>query len=301
MAIPGYQAIMRPLLEALADGSPHVLVELQQPLAAHFGLSDVELGERLESGAPVFANRVAWAATYLSKAGVINRPGRGLVSLTPRGRTLLAEGTSIDNSTLRAYADFKDWRKRKASTQELDHSEHSDEEDTATPEDLMEEGYRRHSTTVKAELLERFQTNHPDFFEKAVILLLEAMGFGTRSARPGRVVGGAGDNGIDGLIDEDALGLDAVYVQAKRYEKSVGPDTVRDFIGAMDLARATKGVIITSGTFTKNARTTADGSQRRIRLIDGAELASLCLRYGVGVSTGATYRLHEVDSDFFET
>ncbi len=297
MPIPDFQAIMRPWLELAADDQEHALQDVIATLAEEFGLTDDERAEMLPSGFQAkFTNRVAWAASYLNKAGAINRVGRGRYRITPRGRDLLASSELITVAALRRFPEFQE--SRTGGRGQIETS--SDRAlDGVTPAEAIEAAIATIRQAVGAELLERIKAAPPDFFERLVIDLLLQMGYGGSRRDAGAAVGRSGDGGIDGVIKEDRLGLDAVYIQAKRWEGSVGRPVVQMFAGSLDGQKATKGVLITTSSFTADAREFSRTIGKRIVLIDGAQLAELLIDNEVGVVTEATYRLVRVDPGFF--
>lgn len=303
MAIPTYQVIMRPLLEVCVDGEPHRLQDLIARLADVFELTDEERSAVLPSGfQAVFTNRVAWASTYLQKAKTLDRIGRGIYRITDRGRGLLVSApTSITTSDLNAFPEFVEFRTHTSSTTEPSGSTTLSQPDTQeTPEELIERAAATLRADLAGDLLERVQGTTPEFFERLVIDLLLAMGYGGSRADAGKAVGKSGDGGIDGIINEDRLGLDAVYVQAKRWAGTVGRPELQMFAGSLDGHRATKGVFLTTSAFSEGARAYVASIGKRIVLIDGARLADLMIDHGVGVATFARHELKRVDDAYFE-
>jgi restriction system protein len=302
MPIPTYQAIMRPLLEVCEDGHQHRLRDLITTLGSVFELSEEELAAQLPSGfQAVFTNRVAWACTYLHKARLLDRVGRGTYVITARGREFVkAAPAVITPNDLSAFPEFVEFRggnqgvtagKEPPGTQS----------ELETPEEMIERAAATLRSSLAGELLDRVQGTTPAFFEQLVVDVLIAMGYGGSRADAGRAVGRSGDGGIDGVINEDRLGLDAVYVQAKRWEHAVGRPEVQMFAGSLDGVRATKGVLITTSTFTEGARTYAGSIGKRIVLIDGRRLAELMIDHDVGVSTIARHELKRVEEAYFES
>jgi restriction system protein len=298
MSIPGFQTVMLPLLALAGDRQQHTLSEAVDALATQFGLSDDERKERLSSGRqPKFDNRVGWARTYLKKAGLLEYTARGRFRITERGVEVLQEEPSqIDIKLLDRFPEFVEFRATKARADE----EEDVREGQLTPQELLESSYRGLRSQLAQELLERVRACDPGFFEKLVVDLLVAMGYGGSRSDAGRAIGGSGDGGIDGIIKEDKLGLDAVYVQAKRWKDTVGRPVVQGFAGSLQGVKARKGVLITASRFSPGARDFADRLDRRIVLIDGEELAELMIDHGVGVSEVETYVLKSIDLDYFE-
>lgn len=298
MPIPDFQRIMRPWLELTSDGVEHSLQDVIAELADSFSLSDAERAEMLPSGFQAkFTNRVAWAATHLNKAGVITRVGRGRYKITDRGKQLLASGEPLALSTLAKFPEYQDFKSGGKTSPVLAQSHALDD---VTPAEAIEAAILSVRQAVSSELLDRIEAAPPDFFERLVVDLLLAMGYGGSRRDAGAAVRRSGDGGIDGVIKEDRLGLDAVYVQAKRWESPVGRPLVQMFAGSLDGQKATKGVLMTTSSFTSDAREYARSIGKRNVLVDGPQLADLLIDHEVGVVTEAVFRLVRVDSGFFE-
>lgn len=311
MSIPDYQTLMLPLLRLAADGSEHRFRDAVEQLAAEFQLSDQERATMLPSGtAPMFDNRVGWAKTYLKQAGLIDTTRRGYFRITLRGTELL--GTSpdlIDASTLENYEEFRAFRSRRSEekgglqpdlpTTLLPLSPASTVPE-ATPEELFSQAYQRLRSNLEAEVLEQVKAATPAFFERLVIDLLVAMGYGGSRRDAGKAVGRSGDGGIDGIIKEDKLGLDVIYVQAKRWEGTVGRPEIQKFAGTLQGQRANKGVFITTSGFSREAQEYAGIIPSKIILIGGEQLAALMVDHNVGVSPVSRFEIKRVDSDYFE-
>lgn len=293
---------MLPLLQLASDGQDHSLQEARERLAHDFGLTADARTELLPSGRQRrFDNRVAWAKVFLDKARLLETPRRGHFRITDRGRQLLAEQPAgIDIPLLRRYEEFRSFRgiqPRAADT--ASHEAEQPENDSATPEELLEQAYQSIRSDVATEVLSRVKAGSPQFFESLVVELLLKMGYGGDRAEAGRAIGGVGDEGIDGIISEDRLGLDKIYIQAKRWEGSVGRPEVQKFVGALHGKRAHKGVFITTGTFSADARDYVSRIDPSIVLIDGHELANYMLDLDLGVTPKATYQIKRIDSDYF--
>ena len=315
MAIPDFQSLMLPLLRVLADERERPAREVIKALAAEFGVTDKEQAELLPSGrAPKFANRVHWARAFLKSAGLIENTARGVFRITARGKAELKHAPQrIDVRHLHKYTEFSEWRRRSSAGQEPDPAASNglpvaaQREDLAhlpspsvSPEESMELAFKTINGALVAELLDAMATMPPRRFEELVVQLLLKMGYGGSRAEAGRAVGGSGDGGIDGVINEDRLGLDAIYVQAKRWKGAVGEPEVRNFLGALVGRGAAKGVFLTTGSFSDQARAFAQRNiQQKVVLIDGDRLANLMIEHGLGVSTVATYEIRRIDSDFF--
>jgi restriction system protein len=279
--------------------------ELRDLLARQFSISGSEQEELLPSGRQrVFYNRVAWARTDLVQAGALESPARGAVRITDRGREILKDSPpTVDRKYLNRYPEFQDFqgRTRGISSPSAGSARHSegDDEPAATPDESIDRAYEQHLTALATELLMRLKSVSPSFFEKLVVELLVAMGYGGTRRDAARVVGQSGDGGIDGEINEDRLGLDKVYVQAKRWDNSVGRPIVQAFAGSLMGRQASKGVLITTGSFTADARSFVRNLPTRIVLIEGQELATLMIEHNVGVSVVSTYQIKRIDSDYF--
>lgn len=296
MPIPDYQDCMLPLLQALSDSKEHVVRDVTKALADRFGLTEAERSELLPSGQQsVIANRVAWAKTYLKKAGLISQPSRGIVRITDQGLAVLKQNPArIDNEFLRKYPPFTEFISRTTSEQPVEVRPY-----TTTPEETLESSYLALRNALADELLDRLRVCSPQFFERLVVELLVAMGYGGSLTDAGQAVGRTGDGGIDGIIKEDKLGLDVVCIQAKRWEKTVGRPEVQGFAGSMEGFRARKGVLITTASFSKDAQEYVSRIERKIVLIDGIRLAELMIDHGIGVETAHTYVIKKVDLAYF--
>lgn len=296
MAVPDYQELMLPLLKLAAADGDHLLSEATDRLADEFRLAGAEREELLPSGRqPRFHNRVSWARTYLVKAGLLQSSGRGRFRITSRGRAALDAGPKrIDNEYLNQFPEFREFKKRSPQPPAPSPSPEQ------TPEEALEEIYLSLRRELAQDLLERIKRCSPRFFERLVVDLLVAMGYGGSRQDAGRAVGQSGDGGIDGVIKEDKLGLDAVYIQAKRWEGVVRSPVVQTFAGSLEGQRARKGVLITTSQFSQAARDYVDKIEKKIVLIDGNELASLMVEHNVGVTEVAAYSVKRVDVDYFD-
>lgn len=302
--IPDYQSLMLPVLQKSAGGEQRIGALVLQ-LADELGLSEAARSVLLPSGKQtVFANRVHWAKTYLAKAGLVESTKRGHFRITQRGTEVLAGNPDrIDNRFLAKFEEFRHFTDRALQSAEDETTgSHSDEGAQRTPDEIMRAAHRRIEAALAQELLDRVRTAPPVFFERLIVDLLLAMGYGGSAADAGRALGRSGDDGVDGVVDQDALGLDRVYIQAKRYAamNSVGPGAIRDFFGSLDRHKAAKGLFVTTSTFTTSARETADYLSKRIVLIDGEQLARLMILHNVGCRIEETLHLKKVDEDFFE-
>lgn len=299
MAIPDFQSIMRPLLDHLSDGEVRRNQETNEHLAQHFELTDEERSQMLPSGyARLFDNRIGWAKTHLKKAGLIEAPSRGKYRITKRGLDAICqENHPINLAYLRQFSEYKNGQSA-PKTEKADSD--SGAEDELTPSDYLEIGYQKVREELEAELIAKIKGSSPAFFEQLVVELLVAMGYGGSRKDAGETLGKSGDGGIDGVIKEDRLGLDVIYLQAKRWEGTVGRPEIQKFAGALQGQRAKKGIFLTTSSFTADARSYAAYLDSRIVLIGGDQLASLMIDADVGVSKVATYEVKALDSDYFE-
>jgi restriction system protein len=300
MTIPDYQSLMLPLLRHLSDGQEHSFRNLVDAIAAEYKLTDSERRELLPSGGQfILDNRLGWARTYMKKAGLLSSPKRGSVQITERGLQVYKEYPNrIDNKVLRKFPEFLEFQAAKG-----DDAKGTDDApiaDQLDPQESIEAGYQRIKKQLSEELLTRMKASSPKFFEQLVVELLLKMGYGGSRRDAGQAIGRSGDGGVDGVIKEDKLGLDAVYIQAKRWDSGqVGSKEIQAFVGALHGRKARKGVFITTSGFSKPARDYARDIQDTVILIDGSQLADLLIEHGVGVSTTATYEIKKIDSDYF--
>lgn len=301
MAVPDYQTLMLPLLQRYADGDVHSLNEIFDSIAVEFKLTADDLREPLPSGRQTkFRNRVGWARTYLSKAGLLESEKRGHFRLTEAGEKVLAEKPPrIDARFLERFPSFVEFKETKHTDEPRSVASTSESESKESPEEMIESAHAELQRALASDLLTRIRAAAPDFFERLVVELLLKMGYGGSRQDAGRAIGRSGDGGIDGIINEDRLGLDSIYLQAKRWENPVGRPEIQKFAGALAEHRARKGVFITTSTFTKEALASATKHDARIVLIDGDKLASLMIDHGLGVTLEASYEVKRVDSDYF--
>lgn len=303
MTIPDFQAIMLPLLSLVSNGEEYRFRDLVEPISNHFGLSDEEKAESIPSGPqPKITNRVGWAATHLSKAGLTERPRHGYLKITERGLSLLEEGPDrIDLKLLDRYPEhlsFRSGKKDRTSSPPQGHPEPVEE--TRTPSEIMGDAYRDVRSGLAEEILQQVKSCSPGFFERLVVDLLVSMGYGGTRADAGEVIGRSGDGGIDGTIKEDRLGLDVIYVQAKRWENTVGRPDIQQFAGALQGQKARKGVFITTSGFSKAALDYARDIESSLVLVDGEELAGLMIDHDIGVTVETSFEIKRMDSDYFE-
>ncbi len=302
MSIPKYHEFMLPILRQLSDGNQKAISELKSLMAKEFNLSEPELKELLPSGnQPVFDNRVGWARTYLKKALLIESPKRGVFKITDRGLSVLEEKPEAITSTyLKKFVEFQEFQNvEKKGTEEID-DQYTDDT-SATPIELFERSYKKLRNDLKTEVLEQIFSCSPFFFEKLVVDLLINLGYGGSRKEAGEAFVTTGDEGIDGVIKEDKLGLDLIYIQAKRWKNSscVGRPEIQKFAGALQGKRAKKGIFITTSYFSSEAKDYVQNIDSKIILIDGEELSSLMLESNTGVSTESKYELKKIDMDYF--
>jgi restriction system protein len=305
MAVPGYQQFMLPLLRVASDGKEHSLASAVATLADQLKLSDEDREAVIPSGQTRLYNRVAWAVTYLGKSLLLEKTGRGRFKIAPRGAEALKKNPSrIDNKFLDQFPEYQAFKAKKIAKLAAVVGKSDGDAETVdpdiTPDEQLDAAYKELRETLADELLHRVRTGTPKFFEHLVVDLLVAMGYGGSRVDAAQVVGKSGDGGIDGVIKEDRLGLDMVYVQAKRHENDIGPGSIREFVGALGEHRANKGVFITSGGFTSGARDAASKAHSRIVLIDGEQLAEFMIDHGVGVTDHKTYTMKKLDGDYFD-
>lgn len=293
---------MLPVLELASDGDVHSIKEAVKKLSDRFELSEEERKALLPSGTQTIVyNRVGWARTYLHKAGLLDIPKRGCFSITDDGRTLLQK--NLDKITAKTLEQYPDFVAFKSSTKQKPsgHGAGAPADEAAlTPEEAIEKHHEKINEKLSDDLVTTIQACSPSFFEKLVIDLLVKMGYGGSLREAGEVIGKSGDEGIDGIIKEDRLGLDTIYVQAKRWKGQVGRPEIQKFAGALLGKKAKKGILITTSDFSKEAIGYASGIENKIVLIDGGKLAQLMIEHGVGVSVESVYQIKRLDSDYFE-
>ncbi len=300
MAIPDYQTLMLPLLRIAADGHEHALRDVTEQLAQEFQLTDEERQTLLPSGRQTtIANRVGWSRTFMLKAQLLESTRRGYFRITQRGHDILKKNPErIDITVLKQYPEFLEFRNSRSSDAS-DSEPASLEKSEATPEESLEFAYQRLRNELADELLRTITSCTPAFFERLVVDLLVGMGYGGSRQDAGRAIGRSGDDGIDGIIKEDRLGLDIIYLQAKRWQGVVGRPEIQKFAGALQGNRARKGVFITTSSFTREAEEYVSRIDSKIILIDGRQLTQLMIDHGVGVSTQQTFVLKRIDADYF--
>jgi len=306
MPIPDFQSLMLPVLSASANGEVLRIGDIVEHLAAQLNLTPEERETLLPSGAQkLFHNRVYWAKFHLAKAGLIENTKRAYIKISTRGISVLASKPErIDLKYLTQYPEYKAFREQSAQSVTIGDplSEVVAISQMKTPDEIMRVAHKQIDESLAQDLLDRVRAAPAPFFERLVVKMLVGMGFGGSEADAGRAIGKSGDGGVDGVIDQDSLGLDRIYVQAKRYAptQSVGPGAVREFFGSLDRHKAAKGVFVTTSSFTSSATKEAAGMSKRIVLIDGEHLGRLMIRYNVGCRVEDVLHIKKVDEDFFE-
>ena len=304
LGVPDYESLMHPVLDVLSDSEHRSAAALREGVATKVGLNDEDRGERIPSGSRVFDNRVHWAVTYLVQAGCVERPRRGIVTITDRGRDVLRDHHDrIDSSILEQFPEFIEFKNRAGKKRKRVEGTARAATSTVptTPKERLSEAVQEADGAVADELIRRIRELEPAFLEDVVLELLTAMGYGGKEGAAEHL-GRSGDEGLDGVIRQDALGLDRIYVQAKRYaaKSSIGRPDIQAFVGALHGAQADRGVFITTSRFTDEARVYAERVNARLVLIDGDDLGDLMVRHNVGVQIQETFTLKEIDEDYFE-
>lgn len=300
MPIPDFQTLMLPLLHFASDGKVRTLSDARKHLTTIFALTSDEIAELLPSGRQRrFDNRVAWAKVYLEQAGLLFSPERGKFQVTTEGKTFL--GTKPNKITISSLVQFEKFRafRTPTKTNKTEQKIAFSPEISETPEELLEQSYQSINEELANSLLEHIKQCTPAFFEKLVVELLLKMGYGRNRIAAGSAIGRSGDEGIDGIISEDRLGLEAIYIQAKRWTGSVGRPEIQKFVGALHGKRARKGVFLTTGTFSQDARDYVSHIDPRVVLIDGTQLSEYMIEHNLGVSVKATYEVKRIDTDYF--
>jgi len=300
MAVPDFQSFFKPLLEMAADGKEHSMKEAREFIARTMNLSEEDMKEPLPSGAQTkYDNRVAWAKSYFVQAKVLEAPRRAYFRITDRDLDLLKEGYErIDVKILNQYPEFVEFHTMKAAAS----TEINSGQETLqleTPEETLQKAYQNIRGDLAAEILEKIKSNSPQFFERLVVDIMVALGYGGSRVDAGKSIGQSGDEGIDGIIKEDRLGLDVIYLQAKRWDGTVGRPEIQKFVGALHGKRAKKGVFITTGRFSDDAIRYVESIDPKVILIDGRTLCELMIDYNLGTATTAKYEIKRIDSDYF--
>lgn len=301
MAVPDYQTLLLPLLKLAANEQADTLVKAEVLLAGQFGLSTEERAARLPSGQQtILRNRTGWASFYLKNAGLLDKPKRGVFCITTKGREVLASNPlKIDLDYLRQFPEFEAfYRHGQPANNDLQESDESPS--VHTPDEVLQNAYRTIREELANELLDRLMKASPDFFEQVVVELLVSMGYGGSREDAGERIGKSGDGGIDGIIKEDRLGLDVIFLQAKRWQSNVGRPEIQKFVGALQGQRAKKGVFMTTSGFSSDAIDYVSRIDAKVVLLDGDQIARLMIDHNVGVSPVASFVIKKVDSDYFE-
>ncbi|MEE0137251.1 restriction endonuclease [Fusobacterium ulcerans] len=302
--IPKYNEMYRELLETLKDGNNYSFKEVRELVAKILNLSEEEREERLSSGKKKYDDRINWACTYLKKAGLVENIKRGVVRITNRGIELLNSNSEvIDNRVLSNYKEFVDFIKRVKKDKEILKEKECIEEENQTPQDILEKSFKDINRILEEEILEEVLRQSPNFFEHLVIKLLQKIGYGSLISDSGVVTKRSNDEGIDGIIKQDKLGFDSIYIQAKKWDRemTISRPEIQKFVGALGGKGASKGLFITTAKFSDAARKYSQEQHiAKVVLIDGRELAKLMIEYSVGVSIESTYKIKRIDNDFFE-
>lgn len=299
MAIPDYQATMLPFMRLASDKAEHSLREAIEKLSDEFKLTEQERRELLPSGQQeVFENRVGWARTYLKKAGLIQTTRRGFFQITERGLEVLKKKPA--NIDAKFLTQFDEFRAFKALRHERSNGEEAEQvSQQGTPQEALEQAYQNLRAELAAELLSQIKQSPPALFERLVVELVVKMGYGGSRKDAGQAIGKSGDEGIDGIIKEDRLGLDIIYLQAKRWEGTVGRPEIQKFAGALQGQRARKGIFITTSDFSRDALEYAAKIESKIVLIDGEQLAQMLIDHNIGVAPVSNFEIKKIDSDYF--
>lgn len=300
MAVPDYQSLLLPLLKLAGGGQADTLIKAEEILADQFSLSVEDRAVRLPSGQQtVLRNRAGWASFYLKNAGLIEKPRRGIFRITDRGREVLASTpVAIDLNYLLRIPEFKDFYQRGQSKNTDPVA--TQEPSVRTPDEVLQGAYQTIRNDLATEILDRLLKASPEFFENVVVELLVSMGYGGSRQDAGERIGKSGDGGIDGIIKEDRLGLDVIYIQAKRWQSNVGRPDIQKFVGALQGQRARKGVFMTTSGFSSDALDYVSRIDAKVVLLDGSQIANLMIDHDVGVSPVSTFIIKKVDSDYFE-
>lgn len=303
--IPDYQSIMLPLLKITGDKEVHKFREVVDKVSDHFQLTDDERNKLLPSGnQALIDNRVGWARFYLTKAGLLKSEKRGTHQITEQGIKFLeskpAELKTRDLEQFKQFVDFKDSISKKNDKESDKNTQKEDEQNVETPEEALEYAYLKLKNDLSRDMLDTIKACSAAFFEKLVVDLLTKMGYGGSRKDAGQALGRTGDGGIDGIIKEDKLGLDTIYIQAKKWESSVPVREIRDFAGALLGKKARKGIFITTSSFPKSAFEFVESIEHKIILVDGERLTDLMFEFNVGLSKQSLYEVKKIDSDYFE-
>ncbi len=301
MTVPDYQNFLLPLLQLLKDGQEHSIRDIYEILANQFQLTEEDRQRQLPSGQQkTYMNRIGWAKTHLKKASLLDSPKRGKCVITDRGLELLKQNPeSLNANSLKVFPEYQVFCQSTIKSDLTDVITTTIDTDR-TPEEILQEAYFTFRSEIKDDILQLLKFSSPGFFEQVVVDLLVAMGYGGSRKAAGKAIGGSGDGGVDGIISEDPLGLDNIYIQAKRWESNVGRPIVQAFAGSLEGFRARKGVMMTTSNFSKEARHYVTQIEKKIVLIDGEMLAELMLDHNVGVSEKERFVIKRIDTDYFD-
>jgi restriction system protein len=300
MAIPDFQSIMLPLLRFCGDNQEHTNQDALSVIASEFDLTENEQKELLPSGQQsIIHNRVAWAKAHMKMAGLLEHTRRGVFRITEQGQMVLGQDPSVIN--LRFLRQFPEYQaaRTKSQKEKQPHAPHDNDAESKTPAEQLEEAYQTLRDSLAGEIITQLKAASPVFFERVVVEVLVKMGYGGSRKDAGQAIGRSGDEGIDGIIKEDRLGLDIIYIQAKKWEDTVSRPEIQKFAGALQGKRARKGIFITTSGFSDGAIEFARNIDNKIILIDGQQLAQYMIDFGVGVATDAIYEVKRLDSDYF--
>ena len=300
MGVPDFQSFFKPLLDIASDGDEHSLKDAREIISREMRLTEDDLNEKLPSGTQTkFDNRVAWAKSYFIQSKILESPRRGYFKITERGRDLFKQGYHrIDIKILNQYPEFIEFHTSKQGKQTTSNDDLNTQDET--PEETLQKSYQNIRNDLANTILNQIKNNSPKFFENLVVDLMLALGYGGSRQDAGRSIGQSGDEGIDGIIKEDKLGLDVIYIQAKRWDGTVGRPEIQKFVGALHGKRAKKGVFITTGKFSADAISYVETIDPKIILIDGKTLSELMIDHDLGVFTSVTYSVKRIDTDYFE-
>ena len=301
MAIPKFQDFLYPFLLQVKDKDVSSK-EMREALVQHFNLTEEDCSQKTKSGSAFQLNdRIGWCRQWLRRALFIEIPQRGVYRITPRGKDYLATHTDLRQEDLMEYPEYAAYAGGFAPNKEITKQDNAQQDEESTPTDQMDAAFKKINNDLAADLLQQVLGMSPAFFEKLVLDLLLHMGYGGRNKELAKVTPTSHDNGVDGIIPEDALGLDKIYIQAKRYiDTPIGKPEIQQFLGALEEQKATKGVFITTSKFTNGAVESANKANKRVVLIDGNELTDYMIEYNVGVGIGRVYKVKEIDLDYFE-
>jgi restriction system protein len=300
--IPDFQTLMLPLLKSIQDSKEYSTTKIIETLAKEFNLTEEELNQFLPSGSQkTFHNRVYWAKAHLKMAGLIENLKRGIFKITNEGEKLLVQNPNVINlKLLKQIPIYVDWLEKSKEENNKEEFETCVESENETPEEIIEKNFLKIRKILALELLSKVKSNTPVFFENLVVELLVKMGYGGSIKDAGKAIGKSGDEGIDGIIKEDKLGLDVIYIQAKRWDNIVGRPEIQKFVGALAGQGAKKGIFITTARFTKEAREYQPKNETKIVLIDGEQLADFMIDYDLAVSQKDKYIVKQIDYDYFD-